>query len=117
MWLQQLDPIFNMGVNVMRPAHNSEPKYRVTMLPREQWTKEPGNSPAVKGVLWYTDGPRTLEEAGASVYGQSLGRRLSISLEKYATVFWAEIYAILACAYKIQMNVRQEKYVSIPSDS
>jgi hypothetical protein len=36
---------------------------------------------------------------------------------KHATVFLAEIYAILACAYEIQMNVRQEKYVSIPSDS
>jgi len=38
-------------------------------------------------------------------------RKLSISLGKYATVFQVEIYAILACAYEIQMNVRPEKYV------
>ena len=54
---------------------------------------------------------------GASVYGQSLGRRLSISLGKYATVFLAEICAIFICAYEIQINARQEKYVSNPSDS
>ena len=35
MRLQQPDPIFNMGVDVMRPAFNFEPKYRVTMLTRE----------------------------------------------------------------------------------
>jgi hypothetical protein len=32
----------------------------------------------------------------ARVYGQSLGRRLSICLGKYATAFQAEIHAILA---------------------
>ena len=46
-----------------------------------------------------------------------VGRKLSISLGKYATVFQVEIHAILACAYEIQMNVRSEKYVSICSDS
>ena len=46
-----------------------------------------------------------------------MGRRPSISQGKYVTVFQAEVYAILACAYKIQMNVRPEKYVSICSDS
>jgi ribonuclease HI len=46
-----------------------------------------------------------------------LGRRLSISLGKYVTVFQAEIYAILACAYEIQANARSEKYISICSDS
>jgi hypothetical protein len=32
---------------------------------------------------------------------------------KHATVFWADVYAILACVYEIQTNVRPEKYVSI----
>jgi len=38
-------------------------------------------------------------------------RKLIISLGKHAKVFQVEIYAILACAYEIQMNVRPEKYV------
>ena len=46
-----------------------------------------------------------------------MGRRLSISLENYDTVFQAEIYAILACTYEIQLYGRPEKYMSICSDS
>jgi hypothetical protein len=48
---------------------------------------------------------------------QNIQRRLSISLGKYATLFQAEIYAVLSCAYEIQTNVRSGKYVSICSDS
>jgi hypothetical protein len=50
---------------------------------------------------------------GAAVYRQLVGRRLSISLGKYATVFQAKIYAILAYIYKIQLQNRSEKYASI----
>jgi ribonuclease HI len=49
--------------------------------------------------------------------GSPRGRRLSVSLGKYVTVFQAEIYAILACAFEIQANARSEKYISICSDS
>jgi hypothetical protein len=55
--------------------------------------------------------------SGAGVYGQSLGRRLSISLGKYVTVFQAVIYATLACVHEIQVNFRSEKHISICSDS
>jgi hypothetical protein len=54
-----------------------------------------------------------MEGTGTGVYGQSLGRRLSISVGKYATIFQAELYAILAYVYEIQTLVRPEKYVSI----
>jgi len=37
--------------------------------------------------------------------------------QEYTTVFQAEIYAILACAYEIQSQHRSEKHVSICSDS
>jgi hypothetical protein len=39
--LQKSDPIFNMGVEVMKSVLNLEPKYRVTMLTREEWTRGP----------------------------------------------------------------------------
>jgi hypothetical protein len=57
-WLQHSDPIFNMGVDVMRPTYNFEPKYRVTMLTREDWTKGTGTPPMIKGHVWFTDGSR-----------------------------------------------------------
>jgi len=101
----------------MRPAFNLEPKYRVTMLTREDWTSGSGPPPEIKGLVCYTDGSRMKEGTGAGVYGQSLKRRLSFSLGKYTTVFQAEIYAILACAYDLQSLNRPEKYISICSDS
>ena len=106
-----------MGVDVMRPAYNFEPQYRVTILTREDWTKAAGAPPAVKGLVWFTDGSKMRDGTGAGVYGQSVGRWLSLPLGRYATIFQAEIYAILACAYEIQSQNRPEKYVSICSDS
>jgi len=57
------------------------------------------------------------EGTGAGVYWQYVGRRLSFSLGRYATVFQAEKYAVLACVYEIQFLSRPEKYASICSDS
>jgi hypothetical protein len=67
----------------------------------------------VKGLIWYTDEFRTPGEAEAGVYEQFLGSRLRIPLGKHATLFQAEIYAMLACVYEIQTNVRSQKYNSI----
>jgi hypothetical protein len=106
-----------MGVDFMRPAFNLEPKYRVTLLTREDWMKGTGVPPVVKGLVWFTDESRMGGGARAGVYGQSVGRRLSFSLGKYVTVFQAEIFAILAYAYEIQDHHRSERYVIICSDS
>jgi len=101
----------------MKPVFNLEPKYRVTMLTREEWTRGHGTPPKVKGLVWFTGGPRTKERTRAGVYEQSVGRRLSIMLGKHATVFQAEIYAILAHVHETETQYRLEKYVSICSNS
>jgi hypothetical protein len=62
-----------------------------------------------RGSLSIQMGPGTLGGAEARGNGQSLGRRLSISLGENTAVFQAEIYAILAYAYEIQMNNGPEK--------
>jgi ribonuclease HI len=106
-----------MGVDAMRPIFNLEPRYRVTVPHREDWTRGPAAPPEVKGLVWYTDGSKMREGTGAGVYGQSVKRRLSYPLGRYTAIFQAEIYAILACVYEIQSLDRPEKYVSICSDS
>jgi len=58
--LQLSDPVFNMGLDAMRPTYNLEPKYRVTMLTKENWTRGSGAPPEVKGLVCYTDGPVSL---------------------------------------------------------
>jgi hypothetical protein len=77
------------------------------MLIMEDWTKGTGTPLAVKGLVWFTDGSVMGGRAGAGVYGQSAGRRLSLSLGRYVTVFQAKIYAILACVHKIQLQKDQ----------
>ena len=62
----------------MRPAYNFEPKYRVTMLTTELWTRGPGTPTAAKGLVWYTDGPRTL--GGGPVFMDNLWEEGSVSL-------------------------------------
>jgi len=84
--LQKSDPIFNMGVDVMKPVFNLDPKYRITMLSREEQTRGRG-IPVVKGLFWFMDGTRIVVGTGAGVCVQSVDRRLSISLGKHTTVF------------------------------
>ena len=55
-------------VDVMRPVFNLEPKYRVTVLTREEWTRGPGTHPIVKGFVWFTNGSRMAEGTGAGVF-------------------------------------------------
>jgi hypothetical protein len=82
--LQRSDPICNMGVDVMKSVFNLEPKYRVTMLTREEWTRGPRTPSAVKGLVWFMKGSRTAEGTGAGVYGQSAKRRVSMSLTRHS---------------------------------
>jgi len=46
-----------MGFDVMRPAYNFEPQYRVTMLTREDWTKATGFFLHPKGTAGLQTGP------------------------------------------------------------
>jgi len=101
----------------MKLVFNLEPKYRVTMLTREELTRSSGILSDVKGLVWFTEGSRTVEGTRAWVYGQSANRRLSISLGKHAKIFLAEVHAIVACAHETETQDRAEKYVSICSDS
>ena len=80
-------------------------------------TRSSRTPPAVKGLIWFTDGSKITEGTRAGVYGQSVNRRLSIPLGKHSTIFQAEVYVILACAHEIEAQDRPEKYVSICSDS
>lgn len=110
-----MDPIYGVENDVIGTPFNFEPKFRVIMLTREAQTRGPKSPPAVKGRIWYKDGSKTWSGAGAGVYGQYLGTDLIFCLGRHATVFQAEIYALLACVYKIQMKIRSEKYISICS--
>ena len=115
--LQKPGPIFNVRVHIMKPVFNLEPKYRVTMLTRDEWTRGPGAPLMVKGLVWCMDGSRTAEGTAVGVYGQSVNRKLSIPLGKHATVFQAKVYGILDCTEETATQDHPEKYVNICSVS
>jgi hypothetical protein len=76
MQLQRWNTIFNIGGDIMRPAFNLEPNYRVTLPKRRvEWR--------TRDSIGYTDGLTMMEGTGAGVCGQALGRRLSISRKIY----------------------------------
>jgi len=63
------------GFDFMRPGFQFEFKYRVNILTREDWTKGNGSLPAVKGLVWVTDGSKMREGTGAIC-----GKKVSASL-------------------------------------
>jgi hypothetical protein len=58
-----------MEGDVMRPAYNFEPKHRVTMLTREDWTKGTGTPPVIKVLVWFTGGSKMQGETGLGYMG------------------------------------------------
>jgi hypothetical protein len=61
-----------MENNNLKPAYNFEPKYKFTILTREDWTNGPWPPPVFKGLVWYTDGSRMQDgRIAAGLYGQS----------------------------------------------
>jgi len=54
------------------------------MLTKEQWARGPGTLPAVKRLVWFTDGSRSAEGTGVGVFGQSVGCRFRVSLGTHA---------------------------------
>jgi len=116
---QKSYPIFSVGNDVKRPEYEFEPKYRVIMLTIEEWIRGPRTPLAVKGHVWYTDGSKTPGGggSGAGVYGQSLDRRLSLCLGKFAAVFKVEKYSVLTSDYEIELKARLENCYSVCSDN
>jgi len=111
-WLSILHvcPMIPRILPCQRNLSNSCDIVRVKMSIQSQ-----GATPMHITLVWFTDGSRMKEGTRARVYGQSVGTRLSISLGRYATVFQAEIFAILACAHEIQFQGRPEKHVFAPT--
>lgn len=64
---------------------------------------------------WYTDGSKTSEGTGSGIYGPNT--RISIGLDKFASVFQTEVLAISRCAELLHnRNPKGQSYV-IHSDS
>ena len=68
-------------------------------------------------IVWFTDGSLTDSGTGAGMYCPLYDYRFSFSLGKHATVFQAEVYAILMCALFCISKMYSNRYIYICSDS
>lgn len=99
------------------PSFSFNTPYTTVLPSREDWNTRGHGLLTPKGLVWFTDGSRTRDGSGAGVYGESPRVRLSFPLGRYATVFQAEVFAILACAYENLERGFTNKHIYICSDS
>ncbi|KAL1447730.1 hypothetical protein WDU94_015574 [Cyamophila willieti] len=82
---------------------------------REHW--QPDRNLKDGDIIWYTDGSKTRYGSGAGIFGMSPNKHIKVSLGRHATVFQAEVTAILiATQTSIEMRLC-EKNIFIFSDS
>nr|XP_012234565.1 PREDICTED: uncharacterized protein LOC105679231 [Linepithema humile] len=114
-----LDPIFEMRQDRIPIIRASDRRFKVHIPRPEEWEKEGGNLVArVRGGdVWYTDGSKTDTGSGAGFFGSREGWKECISLDSYATVFQAEIVAILSCAQTVRSRVEAGGHIRICTDS
>ncbi|XP_067214168.1 uncharacterized protein [Linepithema humile] len=114
-----LDPIFEMRQDRIPIIRASDRRFKVHIPRPEEWEKEGGNLGArVRGGnVWYTDGSKTDTGSMAGFFGNREGWKESISLDSYATVFQAEIVAILSCAQTVRSRVEAGEHIRICTDS
>jgi ribonuclease HI len=110
------EPILQMGTDKMILIYAFHKPLTVRLPNRSEW--ERGIVPMEKGRLtWYTDGSKSNEGTGASVYSHGMMQRLSFSLGQNTTVFQAEVYAIKVCADENIKRGYCKRNIYILSDS
>jgi len=88
-----------------------------TQIPsREHWSKSERICRS-NWDIWYTDGSGADGQFGAGVYGSRTNHRESFSLGELATVFQAEVLAILECANPLTLVEATNRNILICSDS
>ena len=90
------DPILDMRSDNTIPVYNYSKVFNV-IIDMDYWRNKDPVFPR-DALIWFTDGSRTDLETGSDVYGLKPNKSYRFSLGKFASVFQAEIYAILLCA-------------------
>ncbi|MCP3662524.1 MAG: hypothetical protein GY696_08530 [Gammaproteobacteria bacterium] len=92
-------------------------RFVVKVLDRGNWEAEHVAALAPRNLVCYTDGSRFAESAGSGLWIPELGTAVSEPLGLFATVFQAEIWAILGCAMLLLEQRCRGRCIYICSDS
>ncbi|XP_036138900.1 uncharacterized protein LOC118644432 [Monomorium pharaonis] len=109
-------PIFAMGQDRRPVIRTFERRYKISFPKRWEWDGSKGPVPR-DGDVWFTDGSGTSTGSGAGLYCQRDGARMIVPLGEHATVFQAEVVAIMRCAQNLLELGRVGGRIRICSDS
>ena len=111
-------PITTYRVAMTEGKIMTERAYTLKIPTKEQWMRKEVHL-AADALRCYTDGSRMagVQSAGAGVYIENTDIRRSYPLGEYATVFQAEVYAILMVATMEETGASRERGIVICSDS
>ncbi|XP_032688015.1 uncharacterized protein LOC116852108 [Odontomachus brunneus] len=96
--------------------HQLGKKFKVLIPTRDDWNKSKLLADP-KVDLWFTDGSDANGRYGVGIYGLKRNHRESIPLGGLATVFQAEVMAILRCVETLAVNDNANQHFYICSDS
>ncbi|KAJ8961263.1 hypothetical protein NQ318_008947 [Aromia moschata] len=109
-------PVLLMLQDSVEPTICPSPKLGIQIPSRDDWDNT-NNTICQNGIIWFTDGSKIGDKAGAGVYGKTTRTKLSFALGSCASVFQAEIYAILACGMEILKTAPKRRTIQICTDS
>jgi len=111
-------PIFEMRQDRMPAVRALDRGFKIHFSGPDDWKGPRGLAArAREGDTWYTDGSKTSMGTKAGLYGARRKREECIPLDKYASVFQAEVVAILRCAQTLLREGRKGGRMRICSDS
>ena len=92
-----MENLFNIRTDTLILRYSFAKKFAVTYPDRSEWKRQNIQSLS-KVPVWYTDGSQTSSGTGGGVFGGKT--ELIFSLGAFATVFQAEVFAIIASMRK-----------------
>lgn len=90
--------------------------FKVLFPKREEWMEGKISFPGASIAL-YTDGSRNPNGVGVGVFCRRPRIEVSINLGRYATIYQAEVYALVLCARELIDRSTSNKNIYIVSDS
>jgi Ribonuclease HI len=103
-----------MRTDTVIPRYSFAKKFTVIYPDRSEWKRRNIQSLS-KGPVWYTDGSKTSSGTGGCVFGGKT--ELVFSLGTFATVFQAEVFAIMASIHESIMRGYNGRKIMIFTDS
>jgi hypothetical protein len=101
----------------MLPLEVFDRKYLVEYPSREIWLSVAEAWLPSDGLKFYTDSSLFEGRVGSGVFSEEVDLKASFALGKFATVFQAEVYAIMACSDYCLRECMTGKKICIRSDS